>query len=152
MCDSGAKLFTCLGILYCVINFILFVSAGSLNLFTIAPYRLVRDVYPVRLFVIPELPDHLVPHQVVFHEVEDVCIRDATEHVGIRSSASPTMCCEYLLPDCFVQLLPSISRAHGDRYTEVIADGLEYILCYSLEVFDLPVFGCVIDPKAAGRV
>ena len=63
------------------------------------------------------------------------------------------MCCEYLLPPmAFVELLASISRANGNGYTEVIADRLEYILCYSLEVFDLPVFGCVIDPKTAGRV
>ena len=59
------------------------------------------------------------------------------------------MCCEYLLPDGFVQLLTSVSRAHGNGYTEVIADRLEYVFCYSLEVLNLPVFGCVIDPKAA---
>ena len=45
------------------------------------------------------------------------------------------------------QLLASVSRAHGDGYTEVIADRLEYILCYSLEIFDLPVFGVLSIPR-----
>ena len=110
-------------------------------------------MYPVGFLVVSELPNHLVPHQVVFYEVEDICIRDASKHICVQVERLAHHVLRVLAaPNGLVELLASISRANGNGYTEVIADRLEYILCYSLEVFDLPVFGCVIDPKAAGRV
>ena len=111
-------------------------------------------MHPVGFLVVTELPNHLVPHQVVLMKLKISAFVMRPNTSASMSSASPIICWEYLLPPiALFKPLPDLyPAAHTNGYTEVITHRLEYMFCYSLEILDLPVFGCVIDTQAAGRV